>query len=632
MKNQAKWIGTLIMTVILLQSCPSSIMYNDYPNIPDLNSEDDLGYSDSDNITSRTEGLRFAVGADDGAKVELWDESTLLSSSVSQNGKAAFSVTLSAGKHYLKSRIVFEDGAASSFTEPSVVIIDDSRPDGIPSIEKPFPWEELGNNSRPRFEWDFPLAHEFVQLQVDNDIGFSGPEIDEPYLNSFYYVPRTNLPMDPADPRGTTYYCRLRFVDIAGNYGDWTDSSEGVFLVGHRINDINADSFSDLLIGSSGWLDVFFGGSVIDTYSEISVPGSGSFGVALAALGDLNSDGYGDFAIGAPNYSPNYRGIAYIYLGKDVAELGTPLTSAGEADNSNFGISVSPGFDINGDGYDDLIIGASGYNSGQGRAYIFFGGASFDAEVDITLSGETLGDNFGISVAGIGDYNGDGFDDVVVGSPGYDSSRGRVYMYYGGPAMDAIADLTITGENPSDFFGKSISKAGDLNRDGYSDFIVGAYGFSGNTGRAYIYKGGISQSVLPQLILDGEQGNSYFGWAVSGGVDENGDGFPDIVIGAYGYNSQMGRAYIYRGGNSMKSLPDLILSGQTYSSQFGFSVGAIGDINGDGYGDLAVGAPQYSSYLGRAFIYYGGSAMNNIPDIVLTGQTAGQRFGYSIGR
>jgi hypothetical protein len=182
--------------------------------------------------------------------------------------------------------------------------------------------------------------------------------------------------------------------------------------------------------------------------------------------------------------------------------LSTPaLTLTGENTNNYFGYSVATTGDVNGDGYADVVVGAYGYNSLTGRAYVYYGSAAgLSATPALTLTGENPGDQFGFSVATAGGVNGDGYSDVVVGLPGSLSGTGRVYVYHGSPAgLSATPALTLTGENPNDAFGSSVATAGDVNGDGYADLVVGADGSNSLTGRAYVYHG--SAAVGLRLFL-----------------------------------------------------------------------------------------------------------------------------------
>jgi len=115
----------------------------------------------------------------------------------------------------------------------------------------------------------------------------------------------------------------------------------------------------------------------------------------------------------------------------------------------SLGKSVSSAGDVNGDGYDDLIVGLPGYNSGAGRAYIYFGGLVFNSAPDLTITG-SAGNNLGSSVAGPGDVNGDGYDDVIIGLPGFSSGAGRVSIYFGGASMNNGSDINFGGESGKD--------------------------------------------------------------------------------------------------------------------------------------------------------------------------------------
>ena len=179
---------------------------------------------------------------------------------------------------------------------------------------------------------------------------------------------------------------------------------------------------------------------------------------------------YGNDALG------NNTGRAYIYYGGLNIGNSADVILTGAASGDFFGYSVSTAGDVNGDGYSDVIVGAYGNDaegSNTGSAYIYFGGSNMDNTSDIQLKGVTVGDQFGISVSTAGDINGDGYADVIVGANGNDA--GAAYIYFGGSIMNSDADITFYGTNSDDQFGRSVSSAGDLNGDGYADVIVGAY-------------------------------------------------------------------------------------------------------------------------------------------------------------
>ncbi|MCB0729331.1 MAG: FG-GAP repeat protein, partial [Ignavibacteriae bacterium] len=164
------------------------------------------------------------------------------------------------------------------------------------------------------------------------------------------------------------------------------------------------------------------------------------------------------------------------------------VTMTGEGDNDYFANSVSTAGDINGDGYSDVVIGSIYYSLLTGKAYVYFGGTLMNNIADVTITSGTPGIDFGSSVSSAGDVNGDGYSDFIIGAR-RNSTPGRAFIFFGGASPDSIPDVSMTGEATGNYFGNSVSSAGDVNGDGYSDVIVGAFGYSSNTGRAYLYNG-----------------------------------------------------------------------------------------------------------------------------------------------
>ncbi len=383
------------------------------------------------------------------------------------------------------------------------------------------------------------------------------------------------------------------------------------------VGDQNGDGMADLIVGAYqsdvGGLDagrayVFQGGRKIEVkaHAAFGAQAAGDlFGVSVANAGDVNKDGFTDIIVGAHenDAAGANAGRAYIYFGGPAGDNRPDVTLTGEAAGDAFGYSVAGAGDVNGDGYADVIVGAyenSTRADGAGRVYVYYGGSRMDGTADAIFSGQAAGDYFGISVAGAGDVNGDGYADVVVGAYQCDiggTDAGRAYVFFGGPRSDDRANLIFTGSSAGDSFGFSVAGAGDMNRDGYGDVIVGAYhndtGGS-DAGRAYVYFGGARPDDRPDLILTGEAAGDAFGYSVAGLGDANGDGFSDVIVGAYGNDaggSAAGRAYLYFGGNGPDAVSDFTVTGEASLDNLGYAVSGVGDLDGDGMADAAVAAP-----------------------------------------
>jgi len=296
----------------------------------------------------------------------------------------------------------------------------------------------------------------------------------------------------------------------------------------------------------------------------------------------------------------------------------------GENDGDQFGSSLASAGDVNGDGYDDLVIGAHFYPtlSGQGRAYLYFGGPSIDVTPDVIIPAPSTADRwFGTSVNSAGDFNGDGWTDVIVGARNA-GLPGKAFIYYGGPALDAIPDLVLIGETTGSmtWFGNSVAPAGDVNGDGFDDVIVGAPAYGANStqvGRVYVFYGGNSPDAIPDRVLTGPVAGDQLGWVVGAG-DMNGDGHPDLFATApryYSSGTDLGEVYVWFGGPTFDTVADLTIHGSE-SGQHIRCAAIAGDINSDGFGDLIVGEG------GNARVYFGGVNPNASSDLTLSGNFA----------
>ncbi|MZG31334.1 MAG: hypothetical protein F3741_11140 [Nitrospinae bacterium] len=341
----------------------------------------------------------------------------------------------------------------------------------------------------------------------------------------------------------------------------------------------------------------------------------------------------------------------------------------GQSAGDSFGFSVASAGDFNGDGIDDIIVGAwnddNSSASDSGSAFIFFGGVNgtkrADADADVILNGQSAGDSFGVSVASAGDFNGDGKDDVIIGAPlddnNFSSNSGSAFIFFGGISgtkrADADADVILNGQSAGDEFGHSVASSGDFNDDGKDDVIIGAHKDDNNSasdsGSAFIFFGGITGTKRADadanIILNGQSAGDEFGRDVASAGDFNGDGKSDVIVGARlddnNSTSNSGSAFIFFGGftgtKRADADADVILNGQSDDDRFGGLVSSAGDFNGDGKGDVIIGAPaddnNAQSDSGSAFIFYGGitgtKRSDADADVILDGQSAGDGFATS---
>jgi hypothetical protein len=419
--------------------------------------------------------------------------------------------------------------------------------------------------------------------------------------------------------------------------------------------DVNANGFADVIVGApgsdgggtnAGRAQIYYGGNPMNNSVDVTLNGltaQDNFGTSVSYAGDVNGDGFSDVICGAPNNDAagTNAGRAYVYLGSNPMNTTADLTITGAAANDIFGYSVSGNGDVNGDGYSDVVSGAPLNDAGgsySGSVYVYFGGATLDNTVDVTLAGMT-GENFGHSVSIQGDLNGDGYSDILAGAPNNGAvftDAGRTYVYYGGSSVDNIRDVMFSGENSLDNLGFKVAYAGDVNGDGYTDILAGApFNNAGGTaaGKVYLYMNSMTGSDIADEYFTGSAAYDGLGCSVSGAGDVNGDGYSDLIVGALDYNSSQGIAYIFFGGSVLDNTADVTMIGEAAIDYFGQAVSRAGDVNSDGFADVIVGASGNDaggSTAGRAYIYFGGASMNNSADVVITGAAAFDNLGWSV--
>ncbi|MDP6931879.1 MAG: FG-GAP-like repeat-containing protein, partial [Myxococcota bacterium] len=395
--------------------------------------------------------------------------------------------------------------------------------------------------------------------------------------------------------------------------------------------DVNGDGYDDVLLGAPGEDSTATdAGAAYLVLGPIS--GTTSLSAAEGVLygeeeesqagwsvggGDLDGDGYDDLVVGAPYASDGADGGGVVYLldgpvsgSLDLATEASLLV--GEYDEAWTGASLSVG-EMDGDGVADLVVGAEGFvedGTAVGGAYMVHGPITGDldfGDVDGKVIGEEEGDQAGYAVATGGDLEGDGHQDILVGAPGEDTTdadAGAAYVVRGpvtGPMQLRFSTAILFGSAAGDAAGSSVSFVGDTNDDGYADVLVGATGVDdtgSRHGAAYLMLGPLSTDMDlsgADAVLTGESDGDRAGYTVAGGTDLDDDEYADLLVGAYGLDTggdEAGGVYVLLGpvtGAVPLSEADAILSGS--GSTWRAHVGAAGgDMDGDGYQDILVGA------------------------------------------
>ncbi len=393
--------------------------------------------------------------------------------------------------------------------------------------------------------------------------------------------------------------------------------------------DVNGDGYADLIIGAELYDDPeidegkaflflgrWFGLSTTPYWTEDGGQAGASFGVSVGTAGDVNGDGFSDLIVGADSLDAGQvnEGGAFVYLGSSDGPQTTPgwVTESGQA-YAHYGYSVASAGDVNGDGFDDVLVGAEDYDNGQiyeGAAFLF-AGSHTGLSVSPAWYAEGNQENalLGGCVASAGDVNGDGLGDILIGARLYDGSladEGCALLWYGTaevtpPGNPSNAPWLVTGGQAGAKLGYSLAKAGDVNGDGFGDVIVGAPNYDNpqvDEGAAFVYHGSaMGLSTDATWFHDCDHAGALYGSAVSTAGDFNGDGFSDVIVGSYLYDHPAvgeGVASVYLGSRAgvLPGAPYWYAEGNEENAWMGYSVACAGDVNGDGYSDVIIGAPE----------------------------------------
>lgn len=486
---------------------------------------------------------------------------------------------------------------------------------------------------RPTFRWRLVAGTTGAQVEVCRDRACTRR------VTSFMATGESGQPA--ADLPPALLFWRLRAVLTSGALSATTSPvwevtvsvrNTTVDTSSRPLADFNGDGFADLVVGAPGAFAayVYLGSStglpLMPSVTLTSPDGlTTRFGSSVANAGDLNGDGYSDLIVGAPAWSSSL-GRAYVYHGGPTGLPTTPTFTitppAGRA--ASFGYALTSAGDLNRDGYGDVAVTALERDT----AYVFYGRANgIDPTAGQAITAGPSGANFGRCASGGGDFDGDGYSDLVVGGPS--GSPSAAFLFFGGSGgVGSVSNATLSGGSSGGLPGKSVAWL-DLNGDGFDDVAMG-----GQTATAVGVRPGNSarnvqftQAIPLQAVVNGS-----YGEGLAGIGDFNRDGFDEAVVGAYADWSYTGSISVFTGGATAMAIRATTVVGVTARGNFGWVVTGGGDFNADGTPDMAVSAPTAGSMEGYVSVFM------LTPDVTTPRETrtlrapmgTGSEFGFSL--